>query len=89
MSELNVQIRTANRDRKGEIGVSSDVTVEEILSAAKENWALPSNYEYIVRHERLGKQLQGDVTLAAADVREGDVLEIQQISDAGGWGFSS
>jgi hypothetical protein len=81
--ELNLQIRTANRDRKAEIGVEPSVTVGEVLDAARENWALPGDYEYVVRCERLGRQLTPQMTLAAAGVMPGDVLEIQPIADAG------
>ncbi len=82
-TEIDVQLRTANRDRKADLGVSPDVRVEELLQSARENWALPGQYEYILRSERLGRQLRPNETLGAAGILTGDVLEIQQISDAG------
>ncbi len=82
-AEIDVQLRTANRDRKADLGVSPDVRVEELLHSARENWALPGQYEYILRSERLGRQLRPNETLGAAGIVAGDILEIQQISDAG------
>lgn len=82
-AELTLEVRTANRDRKAEIGVEPTVTVQEILDAARENWALPGDYDYVVRCERLGRQLSPGVTLASAGLIPGDVLEIQPIADAG------
>ena len=86
MEQLSVQVRTANRDRKANLGVPPELMVSEILDACKVNWQLPSNYEYIIRHERLGRELRLSDTLKEAGVISGDTLEVQQISDAGGRG---
>jgi hypothetical protein len=83
VEQLSIQIRTANRDRKANLGVPPDIRVAEILDACKTNWQLPSNYEYIVRHERLGRELRLNDTLREAGIESGDTLEVQQISDAG------
>lgn len=83
MSDIAVQLRTANRDRKADISVAPDVLVEELLEEARDNWSLPPQYDYILRVERLGRQLSPDESLGSAGVLAGDVIEIQQISDAG------
>ena len=82
-NEMTLNIRTANRDRKAEIAVDPTVTVSEILEAAMQNWALPADYDYVVRSDRLGTQLRPSATLIGSGVREGDILEIQPIADAG------
>lgn len=82
-SEMTLNIRTANRDRKAEIAVEPTVTVSEILEAAMQNWALPADYDYVVRCDRLGTQLRPSATLIGSGIREGDILEIQPIADAG------
>ena len=82
-SEMTLNIRTANRDRKAEIAVDPTVTVAEILEAAMQNWALPTDYDYVVRSDRLGTQLRPSATLIGSGIREGDILEIQPIADAG------
>jgi len=83
MSEVQLMIRTATRDRKANITAPLDATVGDILSSARENWNLSGQYEYVVRCERLGAQLREDQTLAQAGVQENDVLEIAGLSDAG------
>ena len=82
-STMALQVRTANRDRKAEIEVDDTVQVGELLDAARSNWALSPDYEYIVRCERLQRQLRPTDSLAAAGIVAGDVIEILQISDAG------
>ena len=52
-STMALQVRTANRDRKAEIEVDDTVQVGELLDAARSNWALSPDYEYIVRCDRL------------------------------------
>lgn len=87
MEQLSIHLRTANRDRKANLGVPPDIRISEILDACKVNWQLPSNYEYIIRHERLGRELRQHDTLKEAGVLSGDTLEVQQISDAGSGRF--
>ena len=81
--EMTLHIRTANRDRKAEIAVDPNIRVSEILEAAMSNWALSSDYDYVVRSDRLGTQLRPSATLVGSGIREGDILEIQPIADAG------
>jgi hypothetical protein len=81
--KYQLTIRTATRDRVANIAAPSDASVGEILSSARENWNLPGTYEYVLRCERLGTQLAENVSLAQAGVKEGDVLEIQPLADAG------
>ncbi len=83
MSEINVQLRTAVGDHKAEVGVAPEARISELLDAARSNWALSNDYEYIVSNTRLGRQLNPSETFAAAGTIAGDVLEIQQLSDAG------
>ncbi|MCC6315725.1 MAG: hypothetical protein IT337_17140 [Thermomicrobiales bacterium] len=83
MSSLNIRVQMANGAQKAEIEVDPGVTVEEVLDAARENWALSSEYEYVVRSAGLGRQLRPADTLAAVGIAPGDTLEIQPIADAG------
>lgn len=81
--KLQLSVRTATRDRQAKIAAPLDATVGEILASACDNWNLSGDYEYVLRCERLGSQLEERVTLAQAGIREGDVLEIQPLADAG------
>ena len=82
-NKLQLTIRTATRDRQAPIMAPGDVTVSELLGDARDKWNLPSNYEYVLRCERLGSQLADYITLQQAGIVEGDVLEIQPLADAG------
>jgi len=81
--KLQLTVRTATRDRQGNIAAPGDATVGEILESARTNWNLPPTYDYVLRCERLGTQLAENMTLAQAGVLEGDVLEVQPLADAG------
>ena len=80
---FDITLQTANRDRKAELGVDGEVRVGELLDMAKSQWSLPGDYEYIIRCERLGRQLRSDETLGAAGVLSGDRLEIFPMADYG------
>ena len=80
---FDITLQTANRDRKAELGVDGDVRVGELLDMAKSQWSLPGDYEYIIRCERLGRQLRSDETLGEAGVLGGDRLEIFPMADYG------
>jgi hypothetical protein len=81
--KIRLTIRTATRDRQAEIMAPTDATIYEILRSAQQNWSLPPDYEYIVRSERLGTQLNPNETMQSAVVLDGDILEIQPLADAG------
>ena len=81
--KLQLTIRTATRDRQANIAAPADATVGEILTSARQNWNLSTNYEYVMRCERLGAQLAENQTLAALGILDSDVLEIQPLADAG------
>ena len=83
MDQLDVTIRTANGDRKADIRVSAEVTVDELLGSARKQWALPGTYEYKLRSERLNRELRGSDSLGAIGIIPGDRLEVLQYSDAG------
>lgn len=82
-TDFDIVLKTANNDRKADLGVNPDVQVGELLDMAKTKWALPGDYEYIIRCERLGRQLRSDETLGAAGVLGGDRLEIFPMADYG------
>ena len=81
--KIQLTLRTATRDRKASISAPGDVTIEELLNSAMQQWNLSSDYEYVIRSERLGAQLAVDNTLHQAGILDQDVLEIQPLADAG------
>ncbi|MFM9108828.1 MAG: EsaB/YukD family protein [Chloroflexota bacterium] len=83
MEDIDINIRTANGDRKADLQVRPDVTVGELLDSARQQWSLPGTYEYKLRSERLGRELRPSDTLGALGIASGDRLEILQYADAG------
>jgi hypothetical protein len=83
MSELDVTIRTAKGDRSADIQVAPDVTVNELLDSARQQWSLPGNFEYQLRSERLGRLLRPTDTIGASGITAGDRLEVVYQADAG------
>lgn len=81
--KIKITLRTATRDRQAALQVTEDVTVKELLNSAKETWNLSESYEYVMRCERLGKQLSENSSLAELGIKAEDVLEIQPLADAG------
>jgi uncharacterized ubiquitin-like protein YukD len=81
--KLQLAIRTVTHDRQDRIAVPLDVTIDEIMKSVIEKWNLSSNYEYILRCERLGSQLAENMSLQQAGIQDGDILEIQPLADAG------
>lgn len=81
--KIQLTLRTAQRDRQANIAAPQDATVGEILSSACQNWNLPGTYEYVLRCERLGAQLNQNQTLRDAGIQAEDILEIQPLADAG------
>lgn len=86
MSELNLIIRTADKARKAEITVADTQTCGDIIQAALENWALPSDTEYTVTNVTNvpAVNLHAENSLAKAGVKANDTLEIQPVLVAGG-----
>ena len=83
----------ATGSKRIEVEVPADVTVDRILLVLAEKLHLPrynpdgQMMSYKFHHRRRALQLLDDQTLAAQDVREGDVLRIQPEITAGrgGW----
>ena len=46
MSNLDIQIRTADRARKAEISLSDEQTCGDVIQAALTNWSLPPDIDY-------------------------------------------
>jgi hypothetical protein len=88
MNELNLIIRTADRARKAEITVSDSQTCSDLIEAAVENWALPKETNYTIANVTNvpAKILNPAKSLAAEELKAGDVLEIQPVLVAGGDG---
>ena len=87
--ELSLEVWDATGNKRIEVEVPGDVSVERILMVLADKLSLPRHspdgqlMSYKFHHRRLGSQLLDDKTLAEQDVVDGDVLRIQPEITAG------
>jgi len=87
--DLTIEVWDATGNKRIEVEVPSDVTVDRVLLVLADKLHLPRHspdgqlMSYKFHHRRLGQQLLDDKTLAEQDVGQGDVLRIQPEITAG------
>jgi len=90
MSDLNIEVWDATGNKRIQVEVPADVSVDRILTVLAEKLHLPKHspdgqlMSYKFHHRREGVQLLDDKTLAEQQVQAGDVLRIQPEITAGG-----
>lgn len=86
MADINLIIRTADRARKAEITVADTQTCGDIIQAAVDNWALPSETDYTITNvsKTPPQTLNPSTPLVKAGIAAGETLEIQPVLVAGG-----
>ncbi|OYU01230.1 MAG: hypothetical protein CFE36_11310 [Sphingomonadaceae bacterium PASS1] len=83
MSEVTVIIRTADQTRKAEITMARTSVGGDIIQAAVDNWALPSDTDYTLVNTSSGKAISPSQSLSDDLVQNGQVLEVQPVLVAG------
>ncbi len=84
MVQIKCYIRTADKTRKAEIGISPEVSIRDIIETSIEKWNLPEGASYqLVNVSQNNKILSEDSLLSEIGLQEGDVLELQPILEAG------
>jgi hypothetical protein len=89
MAELNVEVWDATGNKRVQVELPSDVTVDRILMVLADKLHLPRHspdgqlMSYKFHHRRLGRQLLDDKSLEEQEVVAGDVLRIQPEITAG------
>jgi hypothetical protein len=83
MAEVKVIIRTADQARKAEVAMDGEHTGADVIQAAVDNWALPADTDYTLVNTSSGKSILPTQGLAAASVKDGDILEVQPVLVAG------
>ena len=87
--EISIEVWDATGNKRVQVEVPSDVSVERILMVLADKLHLPKHspdgqlMSYKFHHRRLGTQLLDDTTLQEQNVTEGDVLRIQPEITAG------
>jgi len=83
MTDLQLTIKSSQGDRKVACEVSPDYRVEEVLEGLRDEWNLPRDHDFVLRHVRSGRQLAPAESLGEAGVESGDTLELFPILVAG------
>jgi hypothetical protein len=89
MSDINLEVWDATGNKKLNVQVPDDVSVERILLVLADKLHLPRHspdgqlMSYKFHHRRLGVQLVDDKTLQEQQVIDGDVVRIQPEITAG------
>ena len=85
MSDISLIIRTADKARKAEVTLADTQTCADIIQAAVDNWALPTDTDYTVTNvsKTPPETLNPASTLAKAGIAAGETLEIQPVLVAG------
>ena len=80
---MKLSVRTADQTRRAELTLDGEQTGAEIIQSAVDHWALPSDADYVLVNVTRGTALAPGDSLAAGQVREGDLLEVQPVLVAG------
>jgi len=89
MDDLSIEVWDATGNKRVQVDVPADVTVDRILMVLADKLHLPRHspdgqlMSYKFHHRRLGRQLLDDKTLSDQEVVGGDVLRIQPEITAG------
>ncbi len=82
MTDKKLIVRTADQSRRADIEFDSDSTGGDIIQAAVDNWALPTDMDYTLVNTTTGQVLNPALGLDR-QVSAGDVLEVQPVLVAG------
>ncbi len=81
--DLNLTVRTADQTRKAAVEIDPDQTAAQVIQAAADNWALPTDTDYALVNTTSGKMIAPGEKLGDT-VQPGDTLEVQPVLVAGG-----
>ena len=83
MTDVKFIIRTADQTRKAEVEMDRSSLGSDILQAAVDNWALPTDTDYSLVNVSTGRSLVPTQLLDENFVKPGDILEVQPVLVAG------
>jgi hypothetical protein len=90
MSEIKVEVWDATGNKRQLVEVPADAEVNRLIAVLIDRMNLPRNspdgqlMSYKFHHKASGRQLLDTETLAAASVKDGDILRLQPEITAGG-----
>jgi hypothetical protein len=91
MAMITVQVWDATGNKRQDVELPDDVSVQRILAVLVEKMRLPQSapdgqpLSYKFHHRQSGKQLLDDQCLCDVQAKDGDVLRLQPEITAGRW----
>jgi len=89
MANINVTVFDSTENKRVPVELPDDAPVNKLLAVLIDKLSLPkagpdgAPLSYKFHHKNSGKQIQEQQTLAAAGVRDGDILRLQPEITAG------
>ena len=89
MATINVTVFDSTENKKIPVELPDDAPVSKLLAVLIDKLSLPkagpdgAPLSYKFHHKNSGKQIQEQLTLAAAGVQDGDILRLQPEITAG------
>ncbi len=89
MAAINVTVFDSTENKRVPVELPDDAPVNKLLAVLIDKLSLPkagpdgAPLSYKFHHKNSGKQIQEQQTLAAAGVRDGDILRLQPEITAG------
>ena len=82
-NRIRLLVMSADKTKKAEVTLPSQMTVGDLVAACKKNWALPTSDDFAIRDTRRNIQLNYKDTLASAGLVDGVELEVYPLLEAG------
>lgn len=83
MTTIHCYVRTADKTKKAEIGISPEVTVADVIETCLSKWKLPVDVSYTLVDTARNKILSPNEYLTNLEIQEGTILELQPVLEAG------
>jgi uncharacterized ubiquitin-like protein YukD len=89
MPNINVTVYDSTENKRVPVELPDDAPCNKIIAVLVQKLSLPTNgpdgapLSYKFHHKNSGRQVQDTQTLAAAQVRDGDILRLQPEITAG------
>jgi hypothetical protein len=80
--DMSLTVRTADQTRQAAVDINPEQTAAEVIQAAADNWALPTDTDYALVNTTTGKMIAPGDKLGDS-VQAGDTLEVQPVLVAG------
>ncbi len=85
MITVRCYVRTADKTKKAEIGISPEVTVADVIETCLSKWKLPTDVTYTLVDFNKNQILPPNEYLTNLGIQEGTILELHPVLEAGSY----